>query len=95
MKEKPFGTKRWYEIVQILGIDLEPMIWFIMTAAFIFIGSKLIYSGLETAAVNGAITAKAAGETAAGTLFASLGGAGIGRIRSSRERLARQPPISS
>ena len=68
-------TKKWYEIVQILGIDLAPIIWFVLTAVFIFTGWWLIYAGVKESDQ---------GMAAIGTLFASLGGAGIARIRSSK-----------
>lgn len=75
--------KKWYEIVTDLGIDLNPIIWFIMSAIFIFTGYWIIYSGIEEESPHLA---------AIGTLVAALGGAGIARVRSSRVSVQEVPP---
>jgi hypothetical protein len=60
--------KKWYEITQALGIDIDPIIWFLLSAGLIFAGVLLIENE----------------QTAGGTLFIALGGAGITRVRGSR-----------
>ena len=73
--------KKWYEIIpqflNALPFDLEPMIWFIMSGVLIFGGFKLAIEG----------------ETAAGTLLAALGGAGIARVRGTRKNVTDKPPV--
>ena len=65
--------KKWYEIIpqflSNLPWDLEPMIWFVMSSGLIFGGYKMVKDE----------------NTAAGTLLAALGGAGIARVRGSRK----------
>jgi len=65
--------KKWYiiipEFLHALPFDMEPMIWFVMSAALILMGFKLAIEG----------------QTAAGTLLSALGGAGIARVRGSRK----------
>jgi len=61
--------KRWYEIVNELPFDLEPILWFLLSASLIFLGNAFIKDG----------------ETGAGTLFAALGGAAITRVRGGRK----------
>ena len=73
---------RWYKIVSDLGIDLNPIIWFILSAVFIFLGYFIIYSRIEKETPHLA---------AIGTLVAALGGAGIARVRSSK--IADKPPL--
>jgi hypothetical protein len=69
--------KKWYEITQELGIDLDPIIWFLLSAGLIFCGILLIKNE----------------QTAGGTLFIALGGAGITRVRGSRvQRKGPEPP---
>lgn len=62
--------KKWYEIVQELGIDVEPIIWFFLSAGLIFAGVGFIKDE----------------KTMVGTLFVALGGAGITRVRGSRKK---------
>lgn len=70
--------KKWYEIIpqflNALPFDLDPMIWFLMSAGLIF----------------GSYNLATKGETAAGTLLAALGGAGIARVRGSRKNEPKQ-----
>ena len=51
-------------------IDLEPIIWFVLSACLIFLGNVFIEDE----------------KTAVGTLFIALGGAGITRVRGSRKK---------
>ena len=65
--------KKWYEIIpqflNDLPLDIEPMIWFVMSAVLIFMGYDEAVQG----------------NSAQATLYSALGGAGIARIRGTRK----------
>ena len=61
--------KKWYDIINELPFDIEPIIWFFLSASLIFAGVAFINDE----------------KTAVGTLFTTLGGAGITRIRGGRK----------
>ena len=67
--------KKWYEIFEVLGIDISPILWFFLSAILIFLGNGFIKDG----------------KTGAGTLFAALGGAAITRVRGGRKNVLPIP----
>ena len=63
---------RWYE-----KVDWEPVLWFCLSAVFIFIGYMIFVVWSQAPKEHPALAGIA-------TLFSALGGAGIARVRSGK-----------